>query len=528
MLLVSYEFLGFLFILTVLYYLLPVKVRWVLLLAASYVFYAMAGVKALGFVIITTVSTWFLALKIGAIGSRGSREIKETHMDREAKKAYKAKIKKRQWRWLLLGLGLNFGILCVLKYTNFTISNWNSMLHLFGSETQLGYVSWLLPLGISYYTFQSMGYLIDIYRSKYEPDKNLGHMALFVSYFPQLIQGPITRFDTMREQFFEERRFDWQNICSGMQRLLWGYFKKLVVADRLLAAILSISGDSETYRGIYVLVGMVCYTIQIYADFSGGIDIVLGASQMFGIQLPENFDRPYFSKTVPEYWRRWHMSLMLWLREYIFYPASMCKPVMRLSKSVRKRFGDGAGKRVPVYAASILVWLVVGIWHGATWGFVVWGMVNCIVLLISQELTPLRQAFHRKYTVESKRWFQVFQIARTLLLLSCIQMLEYYHTVSHTWEMFCSMVTGSRIGQLFDGRMAELGLDGKDWFVAGAGILLMLVVSLVQRRGSVREQIHALAGWKRFAVWYGLFLIVLIFGVYGQGYDASQFIYTQF
>lgn len=528
MLLVSYEFLGFLALLVLLYYLIPGKMQWCLLLAASYLFYAVSGWKTVGFILVTTVSVWWLGLKIGRMHADCSAYIKSHELSKDEKKQYRAKVKKIQWRWLLAGLFLNFGILAVLKYTNFALENVNGLLHLFGSSASLGFVNWLMPLGVSYYTFQSAGYLIDVYRKKYEPEQNIGHMALFVSFFPQLIQGPISRFDEMKEQYFKPHVFQWNQVCLGMQRMLWGYFKKLIIADRLLSVILTISQDMETYRGIYVWIGMICYTIQIYADFAGGIDIVIGAAQMLGIRLPENFDRPYFSKTVPEYWRRWHMSLMLWLREYIFYPSSICGPVNRLTKSAKKHLGDGVAKRVPVYSASIIVWLVVGIWHGATWGYVIWGMIHCAILLASQEFAPVKRAFHQKYDVEGKTWFQIIQIVRTLFILSLVQMLEYYHTVPNMLSMQWNMFTASAFGQLFDGRMADLGLTGADWIVVFAGVLVMLFVSLLQRRGSVRGQIAARPFWQQAMVWYVLLTVVLIFGAYGQGYDASQFIYNQF
>lgn len=310
--------------------------------------------------------------------------------------------------------------------------------------------------------------------------------------------------------------------------MLWGYFKKLVVADRILPVILAVSQDMETWQGIYVWIGMICYTIQIYADFSGGIDIVIGAAQMFGIRLPENFDRPYFSKTVPEYWRRWHMSLMTWLREYIFYPASVCGPVNRLSRSVRARLGEKAARRVPVYSASLMVWLVVGIWHGATWGYVIWGMIHCGILLASQEFAPVSRRFHQRFHLEGKRWFAALQILRTLFVLSLVQMLEYYRTVPNMLAMQWNMFTASSLGQLWDGRMAGLGLTAADWAVALAGTGLMFFVSLIQGKGSVRVQLAEKPFWQRAGIWYVLLVIVLVFGAYGQGYDASQFVYNQF
>lgn len=529
MLLVSYEFLLFFAVLVILYYLVPRRFQWVLLLGASVLFYLSGGWKTIVFILITIFTTWFFGLRLGKLGQETKAYIKEHGLNREEKKAYRAERKKISWRVLLLGLFVNVGILAVLKYTNFAIGNLNSFLHIIGNDTGISPVDWMLPLGISYYTFQSVGYLIDVYRAKYEPERHLGRFALFVSFFPQLVQGPISRFDEMREQFGRAHDFDWQQITLGLERMLWGYFKKLIVADRLVHVVVTVSQDTDTYRGIYVLAGMLCYTVQIYADFSGGMDIVIGMAQVLGIRLPENFHRPYFSKTVGEYWRRWHMSLMTWLREYIFYPLSVCGPVTRLTRWCKTHFGDGVGRRVPVYGASLIVWLVTGIWHGATWGFVIWGLMNCFVILAASELVPWQRKFHEKHSgLRERTWFKAVQICRTLLLLSVIQTLEYYKTVPRMGEMLGSILMEWSAEPLFRGGFLTLGLDRWDWLAAGLGTVLMLLVSMAQRKGSVREQIRAFPWLLRFLIWFCLFLMVLIFGAYGHGFDASQFIYNQF
>lgn len=529
MLFISYEFLLFFAVLVLVYYLVPGKVQWVILLASNVLFYLCSGWKAVIFILMTTVSTWLLGLKLGKRKQAADAYSREKQLSRQEKKEYRAKQKKISWRWLLLGLWLNFGILALLKYTNFMVGNVNGILHLMGSPLYLERVHWLLPLGISYYTFQSMGYLIDVYRNKYEPEKHLGQLALFISFFPQLIQGPISRYDEMKEQFRAVHRPEAKKIAFGLQRMLWGYMKKLIVADRLVHVVSAVSQDTEQYRGIFVFVGMVSYTLQIYADFSGGIDIVLGAAQVLGIRLPENFERPYFSKTVGEYWRRWHMSLMTWLREYIFYPASVCGPVTKLTRWSKEHFGNAVGRRVPLYAATLLVWLVTGIWHGATWNFVFWGLINGIVLLIASELAPWKKRFDEKYPkLRGKRWFSAFQIGRTLLVLSIIQTLEYYGSVRRMLAMQVSMVTAFSFRPLWDGSLLQLGMDLGDWIVTGVGLLMMLMVSLKQRKGSVREQIAQKPEYVRWGIWTGLLLAVVIFGAYGHGFDASQFVYNQF
>ncbi|MCI9359474.1 MAG: MBOAT family protein [Hungatella sp.] len=530
MLFTSYEFIAFLILLFLLYYALPSRYQWKLLLAASYVFYFVSGWKNCLFILLTTISTYILAKKIDGLHREQAAYIKEhkKELSKEERKHYKEKIKSRQWRLLLAGLFLNFGILAVLKYTNFVIANVNSGLALFGSQRQIGFLSLILPLGISFYTFITMGYLIDVYRGKYPAEPCMGKLALFVSFFPQLIQGPINRFDQMKETLFSEHRFDSREIALGLERILWGFFKKLVIADRILTGVTTIIKQPETYNGIYVFVGMMFYALQLYADFTGGIDITIGIAQTLGIRVQENFIRPYFSKNIAEYWRRWHISLGTWFTEYIFYPVSVCQPMLKFSRFCRKHFGDYVGKRMPVYVASLAVWFTTGIWHGASWNFVVWGLLNGIIIILSQECEPLYSRFHARFRVTGKKWYSGFQVIRTVLLMSSLRMLDCYRDVPLTFRMFGDMLVHSRISQLFDGRLMTLGLTISDYIVLVIGTVILLLVSLAGRDGSVREKLAARPAPVRYALLYSLFLCVLIIGAYGVGYDSSQFIYNQF
>lgn len=527
MLLVSYQFLFFMLALFLPYYLIPRRYQWILLLGASYLFYLSGGVWAFLYLLITTATTWLAALQIGKMAEQGKAHIKEQALSGEEKKKYNLQLKKKQRHIMIFGLLLNFGILAVLKYTNFVLGNVNGLLSTLGAGGELPFVDWLLPLGISYYTFQSTGYLIDIYHRKYQPEKKLCRYALFVSFFPQIIQGPISRFDELSGQLFEEHSFEWMQIKAGLMRILWGYFKKLVAADRIAPVMAAIVLSPDEYGGIYVWIGMIAYTLQMYADFTGGIDIVIGVAQLFGVKLPENFERPFFSKSLSEFWRRWHMSLMRWFREYIFFPVSTSRASKSLSNFLRRTLGKGAGRRAPLYFASIVVWFVTGIWHGASWNFVAWGMANCAVLLISQEFSPLYKRFRSRFSWTGSRGYEAFEVIRTFLLFCMIEMFEYYpfHTV---FRMFGSMFLEFRPGQLFDGSFTRLGLAAADWIVLLFAAFLMLLVSLAGRNGSVRGKLMARPVWMQFILLYGLFLCVLVFGVYGQGYDASQFIYNQF
>ncbi len=281
MLLTSYEFLGFLAVLLVLYYLVPRGFQWKLLLAASYLFYFVAGPLFPLYILVTTATTYLVSCRIEGIGRRQSVYLKENKgsLSKEEKKAYKQKNKTAQWRWMLACLLFNLGILAVVKYGNFAISNINGLVQALGGRGEFGLLGIIVPMGISFYTFQSMGYLIDVYRGVVPAERNFFRLALFVSFFPQLIQGPISRFGDLSQTLFSEHPFEGKTLCLGLQRVLWGYFKKLVVADRVVTGITTITrGGISEYEGAYVFVGMMFYALQLYADFTGGIDITIGVA----------------------------------------------------------------------------------------------------------------------------------------------------------------------------------------------------------------------------------------------------------
>lgn len=525
MLFTSYEFLGFLMLLLILYYVIPAKYQWMLLLVASGIFYYIASPVYLLYILATISTVYFTACQME---KHSDKLISRMEISREEKKTLKKQQKKIRKRWMIGCLLINIGILVAVKYLNFFIENISAVLLASDNTEQLFFVSLALPMGISFYTFQAIGYLVDVYRGTVSAEKNFFKFALFISFFPQLIQGPISRFGDLSKTLYGGHKFDFQTVSYGLQRILWGFFKKLVIADRILAAVLTIVGDIDKYNGAYAFVGMVFYTIQLYADFTGGIDVTIGIAQALGITVQENFNRPYFSKSLKEYWRRWHISMSNWFKDYIFYPVSTSKAIMNFSKFSRKVFGEQIGKRLPVYLSSFVVWFTTGIWHGASWNFIVWGLGNWVVLMVSQEFEPLYMRFHKKYNVEHKWGYKLFQIGRTFLLVCCLNMFDCYSSVNETFRAFASMLTASNWQILWNGELLNLGINLTDYFILAAGIIIMLSVSLVQRKGKVRDIIAAKPYPVRFIIWFGLFLIVLLMGAYGVGYDSSQFIYNRF
>ena len=530
MLFTSYEFLGFIFVLFLAYYLVPKGMQWMLLLAASYVFYAAADPRYLIYILTTTATIYFTALIIERNQERQTSYLREhkAEMSKEEKKAYKESRHRVRFRWLLLGLLINLGILATVKYTNFFISNINGVMSAFGETNRLSFVSLALPMGISFYTFQALGYLIDVYRGTVPAEKNFFKFALFVSFFPQLVQGPISRFGDLSETLYEKHSFDSRTVCFGLQRMLWGYFKKMVIADRILTGLSSIIDAPEQYHGAYAFVGMLFYTVELYADFTGGIDITIGIAQVLGIRLQENFELPYFSMSLKEYWRRWHITMGTWFKDYIFYPISICKPMQKISRFSRNHMGKKIGMRLPVYLSSFVVWFATGFWHGASWNFVVWGLANYFVLMVSEELEPLYERFHKRFRFTNTWLYSLFQVARTFLLISALKMFDCYSDVVTTFRMFGSMFAAKNWNVLWDGALLKLGITAADYWILAAGTAVLLGVGLLHRSGSVREKIAARAYPVRMALWFALFLSVLVLGAYGIGYDASQFIYNRF
>ncbi len=506
MLFTSYQFIVFLFFVTVLFYLVPKKFQPVILLLASYAFYISAAGSALVYIIVTTLITYGTALKIEASPKKSTAK-----------------------HWMVLGLICNLGLLCVFKYTNFSIHNMNMVFALAGAEKRLEFIDILLPLGISYYTFQSVGYVLDVFWKKSRAETNLLRLALFVSFFPQIIQGPISRYHELGQSLFSEKKFEINTICLGMQRILWGFFKKLVVADRILVAVNTIINNPETYQGAYVFLGALFYAVELYADFTGGIDITIGAAQLFGVKLAENFRQPFLSKSVKEYWTRWHITMGTWFRDYVFYPVSISRPIRRISHFSRKYLGKAVGKKVPVYLASFIVWFLTGLWHGASWNFIAWGLGNFLIITASQECSPLYRVFHNRFPkVKEQLWFRIFQVLRTIMLMSCLRLFDCYRSVAQTVTMFGTVFTKWDGSIFFDGSLLQLGLETADYIIVFLGILLMFCVSMLQRKGSVRLKIRQCRPITRYIIWYGIVLFVVLFGCYGVGYDASQFIYHQF
>ena len=475
--LVSVEFAVFAGVLLTLYYRIPGHRQWKLLLLAGSLFTLRSGWRNLCFLLATSGSTFL------AVGK----------MEKNKQAFEKSRARKKNRGILALCLGLNFGLLLWCKA---------SLLTGFG----------LLPLGISFYTFQTMGYAVDVCRGTASGEKNFFRFHLFASYFPLMVQGPICRYPQLAPHFFGVHTYDEKQVSFGLQRMLWGYFKKLVVADRLAPVVMALHSVENSGAAFFLM--SLCYAIEIYGDFTGGIDVVLGLSQALGIELPENFQLPFSAKSVAEYWRRWHITLGEWMKRYIFYPISVSRPMLRLGKWMKRRWGF-PGNRLPVYAATIVTWIATGLWHGLTPNFLLWGMLNCALILLEQQI-PAR------LRLPEGKWVDRFRMVRTFLLMNLIRVCDLYPDPG---DYFRAMTAGANVAAL----TGNIPLKPEDYGVLAGGIVLMAAVSRFQHQGkSVRRWLWRKPDWVRWGLLFGLFLLILLMGRYGAGYEATNFIYNQF
>lgn len=525
----SISFFVFLSVVWSLYYLLPKQAQPYLLLVANVYFYLCSGILEF-FYLCTTICTVFFS---GTQMARCWREEKEEVAlvtDRNEKRERKAFYKKRRKPWLYGCLCLNLGLLAGVKYCGFFLENVQAFLGFFGYSSTLSTFRFLVPLGISFYTFQSISYLLDVYWGKIEGETDFLNYVLYASFFPQMIQGPITRYQQVREVWRTPRSFQLTGFYQAVLRITYGFFKKLVIADRLFPIVFQLTSQPERYQGIYFLVAMLLYAIAFYGDFTGGIDITMGVAKLFGIPLAENFKTPYLSRSVAEFWRRWHITMGEWFRDYLFYPLSTSPFLMKLSTTTRKKYGNQVGKRVSLYVTTLTVWFATGLWHGATWNFIVWGLVNGVVMLVSQELTPVYGRFHKKFpTVKNQSWYVGFTVVRTFVIMSLIRGFDCYDSVGTTVQMYASLIFSPSFYQFAQEGLSSCDISPIQWVSGLWGTFFLLWVGYLTRGGEEFSQlISEKSTLVRSGILYILLFSTLLLGAYGIGYDSTQFVYRQF
>ena len=378
------------------YYLIPKKGQWIVLLVTSGIFYFLIAdtIWTICYLIISILITWGAGLVIAK--KRGTNISKAV---------------------FIIALILNFGMLFALKYTNFVLSNASYFHNLFHHTNVAWSVNWPAALGISYYTLQITGYLIDCQWGVNEPEKNIAKLALFTSFFPQMVSGPISRHSQLAEELFSTHRFDKANLREGITRIVIGLAKKVLIAGQL-GIFTNTIFNSNDFKGIILILGFACFIIQLYMDFSGCMDIVIGSAKCFGITMVENFDKPFSSRTIQEFWRRWHITLGQWLRDYIMYPILRTKLFNKWAKSLKKH-NKTLSKKLPLYVAMLILWLCFGLWHGGEWHYVIEGLWFWLIIVISDLLQPVfkKAIAVLKINTENRFWI-LFQCVRTTLIFA--------------------------------------------------------------------------------------------------------------
>ncbi len=520
--------LAFLPIVLLLISITPTKVRRCVLLGANAVIFWCFSGKLILYPILSILSVHHIGIWLQSIQDDCDRALKD--VPREEKKGIKAAYQKKQRMVLVFAVLLHIGVLAAVKYLPFFSRNINLIFDLFKSPIEILPPRIAAPMGISFYTMQALSYIYDVYRKKIPADKNLLRVALYMSFFPQTMEGPICRYSETADKLWNIGRVKYDNFMSGLLRIGYGLLKKMVVADRLNLFIKNIyEGYGEMDGSLIVLAG-IAYTIQLYMEFSGTMDFILGSAQMLGVQLTENFQRPFFSSTISEFWKRWHITLGTWFRDYVFYPVSMSKPLKKLTMKARKKLGNHFGPLLAGAVALFCVWLGNGIWHGAGWIFIFFGMYHFFLILCGNIVDPLFEKTAAKLKINRNALpYKAVRIVRTTILVTIGEFFFRAPSLRVGLKMFKRIFTDFSLAPVKDGSVFTLGMDEKDFIIVGITVVIVFIISLLQENGvNITESIKKRNIVVRFLIYYALILFIVIFGAYGVNYIPVDPIYAEF
>ena len=531
----SLEFCVFAFVLFIIYFLFSKSKQWICLLIFSYLFYFLFSIKLSIFLLITTFSTYFSALLIEKKSACASDIIKNNKdvWGKEERKSFKASVDRKNRQIILITLLLNFGILTFFKFYGITAEIFNSI----SENTIMPKLNLILPLGISFYTFQAVGYLIDVYRGAVSAEKNLAKFALFLSFFPQILQGPISTYSQLAHQLYEPHKLNFRNFKYGSELILWGIFKKLVIADRAWIAISKFTEDVYFYNGATITFIVLLYSLQLYADFSAGIDISRGIAQILGIDMIDNFKRPYFAVSLGDYWRRWHISLGAWMKNYVFYPISLSKCAINVSKRLKNTrlgktsFGSHISKVLPSAFASLVIFLIVGVWHGAGLKYVVYGIWNGAILMMSTILAPIYRDTNKMLHIREESFtFRLFRMTRTFLLAYIGYVIDLAPNMHGAIIMFRNMIFDQNFVVAYE-QIKQMSLYKGEYMLLLICTFVLLVVGIIQeihKDITIRQMMDRRPFVLRWIVIYIGIMSIVVLGTYGPGYDPADFVYMQF
>lgn len=524
--LTSIYFFAFVLVTCLVYYLVPKKVQWVVLLASSMVFFVMSSGVLTVYMLATTAIVYGGALWLNK--HREAFESNKKELDKAQRKEAKKKLKKEQKLRVAAIAVVVLGILVVLKYCNLGVEIANLFMRLFHLVYSFEMFSIVLPLGISYYTLMAVSYVTDVYRGIIKAEKNPLRVLLFVSYFPHIVEGPFDRYKDLREQFNAPHRFDYDNFCKGIILVLFGLFKKMVIADRLGITVSEIFTNSNEHTGPAIVIATVMYTIQLYCDFSGCIDIISGVSELFGIKVAENFRQPFFSKSINEFWRRWHITLGLWLKEYVYYPVILSGHFKAVDKFAKKHLkSQHLINVIPAAYALFFVWFSNGLWHGASLKYILYGLYYYFLMMLGELCKPLFEKLKAKMHIKDEnKPFALFQMLRTFVIVNIGMLLFRSATVGEFFALLKQ--AGTSINYLEGAK--EIMFLSKGLGFAFFGIVVVFVVSLVKEKNhtiSLRDTLYQKSYILRYSIVLFLLIFTIVFGIYGSD-NAATFVYAQF
>lgn len=495
----SLDFLIFFPIVTVLYFVIPKRfqgLRTVWLLLSSYYFYMCWNPTYALLILLSTFITYLSGLLI-----RRADRLTDSGRRQRRKKL-----------WVGLSFGSNLLILCLFKYLTFFLENLARVLGWMGVSFQVPVIDLLLPVGISFYTFQALGYTMDVYRGDIEAEPNFLRYALFVSFFPQLVAGPIERSGSLLRQLQEKQSFDFLRVRAGLARMGWGLFQKMVIADRLAMLVNTVYNAPTEQPGSAVVLATVFFCFQIYCDFGGYSNIAIGAAQVLGIRLMENFRQPFLALSIRDFWRRWHISLSTWFRDYLYVPLG----------------GSRKGEWRAVFN-NMVVFLVSGLWHGAGWHFILWGGLHGVYQAVGRLTAPVRSGLRKRLGIKENglpRRLAAWSI--TFSLTAFAFLLFRANSMTDAVTLIRAMFRDFHFEALLEGGLFTLGLDRPDFTVALISLTVLILGDLLQERWPMGEILERQVFPVRWVLYLLVIFSVLIFGIYGPGYDAASFIYFAF
>lgn len=506
----------FTFVTTIIYAVCPYKQRYIILLASSLIFYGIFCGIGIIFLITTILISYSAAIIMDRIPLKYSLE----GLPKKERKQLRAIIKKKKRFVLAIYVIINIGILLTLKYFNFFASSSIGLLGWLGINVSAPVIKIALPLGISYYTLQSISYVVDVLRGKYKAEKNIFKIALFISFFPQMHEGPFGRYDALMPQMTSGEQIKINNLYNGIAQMFWGMFKIFMVANR--AAIISdaVFKNHESYGGFTVIIGVIAYTIQLYAEFSGYIDVAAGVSKIFGIGLAKNFDMPFLALNVGDFWRRWHISLGGWFRDYIFYPISTSRALMKIVKNLPTFLANLLTITIPLF----FVWFLTGLWHGASSKYIVYGLYYFVLMIIFNLISPLVNKVLSKNNITSEnRLIKGLRLTKTLMLVGIGMLMFRAENLLVFRQMLGSVFSRGSEFQLFS------AIEPNDFIIFILSFIVILLSVIMKLKDiDIESRFEALSSYKKYWICFCVFCIVVIFGAYGLGYIPPDPIYGGF